>query len=78
MMEKILDFRWVRFPKRTHRKGVLRLAKEVFRVFGRFFGAPFGWLVGLMLLNSTGETLRRKDAMEGKLPVQHGADEGEL
>src|ERR1017187_123948 len=66
MTGKIMDFRWVRFGKRTHRRGVLRLFEVIFQGLARFFGAGFGWLVGLMLLNPTGGTSIRQGSRKGE------------
>jgi hypothetical protein len=59
VIEKILDFRWVRFGKRTHRRGVLRLSEGIFEGLARFFGAGFGLLDDLMLLNPADGTIRQ-------------------
>jgi hypothetical protein len=46
--------------KRTQFGGVLRLFEGIFQGWARFFGAGFGLLVGLMLLNPTGGTFIRQ------------------
>ena len=63
---------WDNEPNLEH---VLRLFEDSFYNLVGLFAGGIGWRVGLMLRNRTGGTLRREDAMEGRLPVQHGAHE---
>ena len=46
--------------------GVLRLFEVIFHGSARFFGAGFGLLVGLMLLNPTGGTSIRQGSRKGE------------
>ena len=60
------------FENEPNSEGVLRRGEVIFQGFGSVFWSGVGWLVGLMLRNRDRGTLRREDAMSGRLRVQHG------